>query len=194
MTTYLITSTGGTVGNLILDMIRRALDKGDRLVAADAAIDVSDYAMIDAAVCLPYVSDDGYDAAIIDCVREYNIDVVLPLSEEECLAVSRISEAGHLGADYMGMSHNTLSIITDKPRCADRLCNAGIDVPDHRVLTTMNSFEAALADLGYPDRPVVLKPTNARGSRGFRIVSQLKQTVWKRWPEKVAPFLLTLIK
>ncbi len=171
MTTYLVTSTGGTVGPLVLDMIRQALDEDDRLVAADAGVDVSDYAMIDAAVRLPFVNDGGYEAAMAECIRTHNIDVVLPLSEEECLAVSRISEAGRLGADYMGMAYDTLLIITDKMRCADKLRDAGIDVPNHRTLTSMDSFETALADLGYPDRPVVIKPNSARGSRGFRIVS-----------------------
>ena len=171
MTTFLVTSTGGTVGSLVLDMIRQALDKDDRLVAADAGTDVSDYPMIDAAVRLPFVDDAGYEAALTDCIRTYNIDVVLPLSEEECLAVSRMFEGGQLDADYLGMSYDTLSIITDKIRCSDRLRDAGIDVPEHRALTTMDSFETALADLRYPDCPVVIKPKSARGSRGFRIVS-----------------------
>ena len=171
MTAYLVTSTGGTVGPLILYMIRQALSKDDRLIAADASVDVSDYPMIDAAVSLPLASDHAYCSAIAEIVERHNIDVVLPLSEEECLVVSRMAELDQLNAEYIGISHDTLSIITDKMRCSKKLREAGIDVPNHRALTTLASIDTALSTLGYPDQPVVLKPNSARGSRGFRIVS-----------------------
>ena len=159
------------MGFLILDMIRQALGKSDWLIAADACVDVSDYPMIDAAVSLPNANDREYSSALFDCIQGHNIDVILPLSEEECLVVSRMSEEGQLNAEYIGISYGTLSIITNKMQCSERLRDAGIDVPNHRALTTIESFETGLTELGYPGQPVVFKPNSARGSRGFRVIS-----------------------
>jgi len=48
----------------------------------------------------------------------------------------------------------------------------GIAVPEFRVVETVEQFQTAVAELGYPYEPVCFKPSLSNGSRGFRIISE----------------------
>lgn len=170
MQTILVTSTGGTVGGLIVQMIRDALPADTQLIAADATVGMFKTKGADHMIELPMANDPTYETALQGAIRQHGVDTVLPLSEEECLKVSLMDQQQTLGARYMGMPHDTLRTITDKIKCAEALTAAGIDVPRSVPLSTLDAFETQLTEFGYPDTPVVLKPISARGSRGFRVI------------------------
>jgi biotin carboxylase len=48
---------------------------------------------------------------------------------------------------------------------------AGVRVPRTHLARTPAEFRAAAAELGYPGRDVCMKPPQAKGSRGFRVLS-----------------------
>lgn len=169
--TLLVTSTGGTVGRLIIEMIREALPQTSRIVAADTAVDVSYLGDFVTPARLPHATDPAYGAALRQLIAQEEIDAVLPLSEDECLIVSKLAQTNRLGdARYIGMGRETLDVITNKPHCIQVLSQAGLDVPTCIRIKDLKTLGAGLSQLGYPDVPVVLKPVRARGSRGFRIV------------------------
>lgn len=166
----LVTSTGGTVGTLILKMLREALPESARIVAADSCVDMTGSKFVNAAAILPLANDPTYSDKLRALISVHDIEAVLPLSEEECLAISQMYEEECLGAQYLGMPFSTLKIITHKIDCAAFLTSAGIDVPKCIPLTDAASLEDSLTNLGYPNTSVVLKPISGRGSRGFRVI------------------------
>ena len=78
----LLTSTGGTVGRLIIEMIRETLPTRARIIAADAHIDVSYMTDLVTPAKLPEARDPGYNTAIRTLIAKEEIDSVLPMSEE----------------------------------------------------------------------------------------------------------------
>jgi carbamoylphosphate synthase large subunit len=170
--TLLVTSMGGTVGRIILEMIHEALPCNARIIVADCIANLSYLRDLAEPATLPSADDPRYATKLNSLIIQKNIDAILPLSEEECLIISELDEMDSLnGARYLGMPRDVLDVVTNKPRCAETLRKTGLSVPRCAPLTTLKTLDAALCQLGYPIMPVVLKPVFARGSRGFRIIS-----------------------
>jgi carbamoyl-phosphate synthase large subunit len=58
----------------------------------------------------------------------------------------------------------------DKSQMYSKLSKTGIPLPKVKLAFTENEFYKAIDKLGYPENPVVFKPTIGKGSRGVRIL------------------------
>lgn len=59
-----------------------------------------------------------------------------------------------------------------------------IPIPNHEVVTSYSELETVARRLGYPDRPVDVKPPISRGMRGFRIFDTHHTQTKAFWEEK----------
>jgi carbamoyl-phosphate synthase large subunit len=64
-----------------------------------------------------------------------------------------------------------LEIANDKGKLYQFLQWRGIEVPDFRVVETVDQFMTAAGELNYPGNPICFKPSVSNGSRGFRILA-----------------------
>lgn len=60
----------------------------------------------------------------------------------------------------------------DKAKCMSLLSKHGIAVPDYYEITSIDEFLNAAKQLGYPDKPICIKPSKypSESGRGFRII------------------------
>lgn len=190
--TLLVTSMGGTVGRIILEMIREALPNETRIIATDSFADLSFIDDLAEPAWLPNADDPEYAAELCSLINKKGVDTILPLSEEECLVISKLNELNALsGARYLGMAQGVLEVVTNKLRCAEVLRGAELRVPRCVPIKNIEALDAGLFELGYPSVPVVLKPVSARGSRGFRIISASTNRV-SEMARKGGPIFLDL--
>ena len=167
----LMTSTGGTVGKLLVDMAVKSAEITSVCIV-DAAFSPSHIKNVAYCGMLPYPNEKNYFSELSELIEGQNIDYVLPLSEEDSLAISEFHKIGALSANYIGCDNLALGNIVDKVKCYEILSSHNILVPRFLKFNSLNEFQVALSELDYPKNNVVIKPIKGRGSRGVRILSE----------------------
>lgn len=124
-------------------------------------------------VTIPLAGDPDFAAVMLSVCREKNIRLILPLVTKELLPLSEHRQQFEAAGIKLPLSPAaSLEIANNKSRLYEFLQWRGIAVPDFRVVETSRQFEAAVEELGYPQKPVCFKPSVSNGSRGFRILAE----------------------
>lgn len=146
-----------------------------RLIGVDMNDDPSLLQMCDAYYPVPRGDDPGYiDALLAICEKEH-VDVLLPIMSVELNALARNrAQFEAIGVKVSVSGAESLEIANDKRKLFDFLKQNGIPCADFRAVHSMESFEAAVRELGYPDKRVCVKTTSGSGSRGFRIIDETR--------------------
>lgn len=169
--TILLSSAGGTVGRLLVQMVRDAVGADVHIIAADCAAELGHLEEVASIETLPPASSAVFLSCLDELIREHSVDAVMPFSEEECALVSAEESCGRLACLYLGIDHQNLEVIQDKIRCSETLRNAGLNVPKFEPIISREQLFNVAYQLGYPERDLVLKPISGRGSRGLRILT-----------------------
>jgi carbamoyl-phosphate synthase large subunit len=122
---------------------------------------------------LPKASDPGFvDFLLEHCVRN-GIRVVFPLVTRELLLLAEArARFASQGVHVIVSDPVDLGIANDKSALLRHLSARGIPTPDFEVVAAgdLEGVKAAFRRLGYPGRPLAVKPSISNGSRGVRII------------------------
>lgn len=127
--------------------------------------------LVDVFYSVPAAEDPSFIDPILDICRMERVDVVLPIVTRE-LEVFSVAKARfeEIGVKVSVMDPEPLHIANNKALLLSAMKEAGLPTPEFRVVHTADEVEAAVKELGYPERAVVVKPTFGNGSRGTRIL------------------------
>jgi carbamoyl-phosphate synthase large subunit len=121
---------------------------------------------------IPFAKEENFVEGVLAVCRKHNIHVLLPLVTKELIPLAlhkKDFEAN--GVKVLVSKTSSLEIANNKSRLYEFLQWRGIDVPDFRIVETIDQFKTAAAELGYPGKTICFKPAEANGSRGFRIIN-----------------------
>lgn len=122
---------------------------------------------------VPFGDDPAFCKALFAICKKRKIDVILPLVTKELIPLaSNINLFEEAGIKIPISQAASLEIANNKSRLYEFLQWRDIAVPDFRVVETVDQFENAVHELGYPKNPVCFKPSVSNGSRGFRIIKE----------------------
>jgi len=162
----LITGTGGPSGISIL----KDLEGGGYDIYSG---DIDPYATglylvgEDRRMLLPRGDDPAFVDRIIVICEKHGIDLLIPTVDTELLPlVKRLGELKAVGTDAVIASQETLEVCLDKWKLHER-CEGSVRVPATQVVD--GSFDPGSVEL-----PVIVKPRTGSGSRGIRLVSEVK--------------------
>ena len=148
-----------------------AKDPSLNVIAADASPTAVGGYLVEDFNVIPRANDPAFIDSLLALCRGKNIHVVLPLVTRELIPLSKHSNEFELaGAKVLVSSVESLEIANDKGRLYQFLQWRGIDVPDFRIVETIQQFESAAKELGFPAKTICFKPSVSNGSRGFRII------------------------
>jgi len=125
---------------------------------------------------LPDNGNPGYASALLDLCIKQKVDVVLPTQTGDQLPICE-----RLG-EFRDADVEPTLMVTD-PFLFDILLNrrklleyckeiVHIETPDHFYANTRECLGMAVQKLGYPEKPVVIKPSSAIDNRGTRILNE----------------------
>jgi len=106
---------------------------------------------------------------LLEVAEQEHVDVVFPQSSAEVGAIA--AGAKRFGVPVLVSRPDAIeraSAKSETVRLAERL---GIPQPRTIAAADADGFRTAAAELGYPHRDVCMKPLEAKGSRGFRVLS-----------------------
>lgn len=168
----LLTSCGGLVVPGMTACLREELDYRFHLVGVDMRDDAVGAHFVDSFHTVPSGTAPDYAEVLLEIAERERVQVVVPLSDEEALALCRAKKS---------YAERGIAVATSPRKAVETACNKGtmlaylkqhgVAVPAFRVVSELTELDEAVTALGYPEREVIVKPTVARGGRGFWVLS-----------------------
>jgi carbamoylphosphate synthase large subunit len=181
--TVLVTASGAPGTAALLRSLRTNGERGVRVVGTDMSPQAVGRHFCDRFYVVPPGSDPGFADAVLDIVRRENVDLVLPQSSFDLLALAEARER-FMGTTVMVSPPEAIRTANDKAEAYALLQRIGVRAPAWRKVTGGRALSEAAQELGYPTRAVCFKPVFSSGSRGFRVldptVDRAKQLLEER--------------
>ncbi len=167
----LVTAAGGALAPVNIQLLRGSQRHQVWVAAVDSNPDAVGRHFADAFAAVPKGDAPGYVEAMVDLVARFEIDLVVPWSDEEALALALERERIEAtGATLACVPVETLSVMTNKAETYRLLGRAGVEVPDWIAATTVEELEKAVETYVARDGEFAVKPFSARGNRNVYVV------------------------
>lgn len=167
----LVTCAGGALVPHVIRLLKEHSRHRVSVVAVDTRHQPVAAALADTFAVVPPGNDPAYVDRIAALSEAERVDLVLPWSDEEALALAgardRIERDGRLLACA---PVETLRLMSDKLESLEKLRQAGVPVPDWTLASTADELAAAIADWSGRGDGFVVKPLRSRGGRDVLVV------------------------
>lgn len=189
----LITGAGAPGAPGIIYCLRKSGDKRLRLMGIDIDPSAVGSSFVDSFnVIPPPESDDFIPSIFVICDKE-KVKVILPLVTRELITLSRAKPDLLSKGIFIPISdHNVMEILNDKHKLSVKARELAVSVPDFELVNNIDELISAVSKLGYPDRPVCIKPPVSNGMRGFRVLDTSKDRLELLLKEKPTGVYSTL--
>jgi carbamoyl-phosphate synthase large subunit len=169
--TVLVTAVGAPGAAALIRALRENGEREVRLIGTDMnELSIGRF-QCDRFALTPAGSDPGFAATVLEVAEREDATVVLPESSNEVLALAEAKANFEArGIALLVSSPDAIRRSNDKAAFYALLDELGAPVPAWRRVRGASEVEAAARELGYPERPVCMKPAIAKGARGFRII------------------------
>jgi carbamoyl-phosphate synthase large subunit len=144
LTNVLVTAIGGGgIGEQIIKALKLAEPGRYLLFGTDKNYDLIDNSLAVSVEQLPSANDPGYLNALLVLCRRWNIEVLIPGSEQE-LAVISVNRSLIEGRGIFLPINSTelISLCSDKAALSQRLLIEGFGVPRHAVVRNLKDMES----------------------------------------------------
>jgi biotin carboxylase len=172
----LVTATGSPGGPRLVRALRENGERELTVIGTDIVEGSAGRFLADEFHLVPRGDDPAYAETLAALAEATGADCVLPTSSSEVLSLAR--GRAHFAMPLLVAGVEGVARCQDKAATVAAATAAGVPAPETRLVSTPDEFRAAADALGYPGRDVCMKPPEAKGSRGFRILSA---TVDRRW-------------
>ena len=176
--TILMTCVGGELAPQMIRELKLNSRHNIKVIGVDVNIDAIGKYFCDEFSIVPFGDDPNYSIKIQKLVELYNVDLVIPTSDEEATALSssrKLIEKN--GCQLACVESETLRIINDKAKTYQFLKENGLHVPATRIIKNFHSLKEAVETMYEEHGAVVIKPSCARGGRGVHVVSSSSKEV-----------------
>ncbi len=120
---------------------------------------------------VPWAYEENYIDVIIELVKLHKIDVVFPQTSWEMFYLSKAAETIEKHCILLASKHEYVAICENKFLMYEHF-KGKIDVPEYYLVRTLRELEEAADKLGYPEKDIVFKPPEGKGSRGVRVMTE----------------------
>lgn len=171
----LLTSCGHPFIPGIIECLQREKDYAFHIVGVDMQTQAVGASFVDSFHTVPAGLDPAYPEKILEVARKENIDIIVPLNDDEVLALAGQRERFvQEGITVLCSDIEAVARSSDKGKMLTFLREKGIPVPEFYLPSSLVEMDKAVELLGYPEQDIVLKPVRGSGARGFWILSEKK--------------------
>ena len=159
----------GTVYSLKNNPDNRSID----VVGVDARSEVIGKYICERFYKVPYAHEDEFIPELLEICRKEKVRVILPQVTKELgkLAQSRRAFLDE-GVVIAVSDRRAIEIANNKYELSLVAEKAGVPIPELYKVKRWSDLEEKAVKLGYPEKPVVVKPPVSSGMRGLRIISE----------------------
>lgn len=169
--TILMTAAGSPSGPAIASCFRNLGERQVRIIGTDMKSDPTIEQYVDKCYYAPAAIDPSYIDCLLEICKKENVDAIVPGISDELLPMcNRKAEFEAIGTKVSVSNAFSIEVCTNKRKFYDFLTENGIKTPEYRRVTTLEEFDKAVSELGYPEKKVCIKAVVSSGSRGVRII------------------------
>jgi len=191
-TRILVTDVGHIVTPSTLDSLRRVEGEDYYIVGVDVRPNALGFAWTDTNYTVPPAHDSSYVKRLVEVCQAEKVDVLVPWTDDEIEVVAeKISTFRTLGIAVLCSTRDSVRKTIDKGILLQELACTDIPTPDFLLASTPDEIEEAAINLGYPDKPVVVKPRRSSGGRGLWILDR-EVNLLQRYPGQRFPLAALL--
>jgi carbamoyl-phosphate synthase large subunit len=167
----LITGDGHPVAKGVLESLRRSSDHDLYIVGVDVEERGNNFDWVDKHYIVPAPSSKEFAEVILDiCLRE-NVQLVIPWSDDEVEVIAQNSaDFQDKGVAVLCGPSTSIQRTVDKGILLQELEKTAIPTPKFELANSYEEIENAALRLGYPTKPVVVKPRRSSCSKGLWIL------------------------
>ena len=169
----LVTAVGGDLGQALVKALR-LYPEPIEIHGCDVDASGLGGAFVDQCHVIPHAGDTTvYLEALDDLCQSYKIQVVLPASEPEIYALSRLGSSPHLscGAIVVCQGEKWIDTYGDKLNCMRTLAG-NVELAPFADGRDPEAVDRLVADLGFP---IVVKARRSSGSRTLRVANNRQE-------------------
>ena len=171
----LLTSVGGSMSGYTIQQFLNSTAHQVDVVGVDARHDAVGKHFATVFETVPPGDAPEYADAVFEIIRRHNVDLVLPCSDEETIALSMHAEAVKAAGATLAISPpDAIEIMSDKLKTAKFLDRIGVPAPEWRLATSENELFEALDELRERHASLAVKPTQSRGSRDVYVIEKAR--------------------
>lgn len=143
-----------------------------RIIGVDMDDDVSGCFLVDRFYKVPPPEDPSYSAAMLRICDDESVTVILPQTTREIAQLSCFKEKFERRAVHVMVSEaRAIEAANNKWLLLQKARELGVPCPAAHWASREEELVTSALELGYPHRPVVVKPAVSNGMRGVRILS-----------------------
>jgi len=170
------TSVGGEIIPGIIDSLRSESSYDFHIIGVDMKENAVGRQLVDEFYTVPGGLDDDYIPRMLEIVNTEDVDIVIPLSDQETLSLSQHKQdLLSNGSKVLTPDGQKVKVASDKGSMLEFLDRKGVEVPEYYIPESFSELDKAVSELGYPEKDVVIKPRRQRAARGFWILSDERE-------------------
>jgi carbamoyl-phosphate synthase large subunit len=172
----LVSGCGGDIGQSIGKILKSKPEWFARVFGADIHYEHAGKFIFDACFILPRCHDEKYQVAFTKLIQEYQIDLVIPISEPELRNIEKYSyQDNFFGRPVIMANLQTMKVGFDKKLTSEFLEKHTLPFPDTHLIFEYNKSIF----------PVLIKNRHGSGSKSIHVVNnQYELDLFKRiYPE-----------
>lgn len=122
---------------------------------------------------VPRPINNNFIPTLLEICEKEQVDVVLPQVTAELEKLARYApEFEKEGVHIAVSTKKCIKLANNKHELMKRSTAIGIPTPSFRLVNNFDQLEKCIETLGYPKKPVVIKPPISHGMIGFRIIDE----------------------
>lgn len=179
----LVTGCGGDIGQSIGKILKES-SLFEKVIGADITDEHAGKFIFDEIIKLPLCSSPDYSKSLEQLIKDYNIDLLLPISEPELrMFTDGEIESNYLNAKLICANLYSRKVGFDKLITTDFLKQSNLPFPETFVIST--KFPKKL--------PLILKSRKGSGSKSIFILNDIEEFDFyqKKYPDFIAQELIT---
>lgn len=167
----LLTAAGSPSAPGLIRCLKNNGERDVRVIGTDMKADPTINQMCDSVHLVPAASADNYIDALLDVCKKEHVDVLIPgISQELPKLQNRISDFEKIGTKVSVSRGEGLLIANDKIALYEYMKEHGFQIPEYRIVQSIEDFIEACKSIGYPHKAICIKIKDGSGSRGIRII------------------------
>ena len=170
----LITCVGGHFSYDVVNALKKTPDFSSYILGVDVNKNIDKW-FLDKFEIVPRadVSVKIYINKLLSICKKYKINIVIPCSENETIAISKHENLFRKKKILTSISsYNTVMNINDKAKLYETLKKNNVDICKWKKVDSFEEADLAISDFIYSSSKILLKPRFSSGSRGILLIDE----------------------
>ena len=171
----LLTAAGSPSAPGRIKCLKNNGERNVYVIGTDMKADATINQMCDVVRLVPAATATNYVDELLKVCKEEHVDVLIPgISQELPELQKRRTEFDAIGTKVSVSDGKGLLIANDKIALYEYMKENGFSIPNFRTVESIEEFERACSEIGFPQKAICVKMKDGSGSRGIRLIDPKK--------------------